>query len=327
MHCSNCNKIIPDGAAHCPYCYSAQNLSNSTSRTTESMFGGNRVSSYVDTATLKERYGRPFIGFPEIITMVIIYIIFLILSSKGYEEFRNAGFSDAFDFWCFLLVTLSTVPAGFLWQKISKFSEILPVDPVHIGTRILDIVISIGCIFLPGLLPYYMLTAWTIILAMFTLVKLQTVAHILGSTVMSAVIVSGVTLTAFAVITWIVDTFELWIVLFGIIMAVHILIMVLTRSLWVKSALYQYRRGQNPGDFSDYDDFDKTDISASKIICKNCGKEIPADCDFCLKCGERVVKQDEPTTIICKKCGKEIPADCDFCLKCGARIISLKKSK
>ena len=282
MHCSDCNKIIPDGAAHCPYCYSAQNLSNTTSRTTESMFGGNRASSYVDTATLKERYGRPFIGFPEIITMVIIYIIFLILSTKG-DEFRNAGFSDAFDFWCFLLVTLSTVPAEFLWQKISKFSEILPVDPVHIGTRILDIAISIGCIFLPGLLPYYMLTSWTIILAMFTLVKLQTVAHILGSTVMPVVIISGITLTAFAVITWIVDTFELWIVLFGIIMAVHILIMVLTRSLWVKSAIYQYRREQNP------DDFDTFDISASKIICKNCGKEIPADSDFCLKCGTRII--------------------------------------
>lgn len=282
MNCSNCNKIIPDGVAHCPYCYSAQNLSNTTSRTTESVFGGNRASSYVDTATLKERYGRPFIGFPEIITMVIIYIIFLILSTKG-DEFRNAGFSDAFDFWCFLLVTLSTVPAEFLWQKISKFSEMLPIDPVHIGTRILDIVFSIGCIFLPGLLPYYMLTAWTIILAMFTLVKLQTVAHILGSTVMPVVIVSGITLTAFAVITWIVDTFELWIVLFGIIMAVHILIMVLTRSLWVKSAIYQYRREQNP------DDFDTFDISASKIICKNCGKEIPADCDFCLKCGARII--------------------------------------
>lgn len=27
MRCSNCNKTIPDGSMHCPYCYSAQNKS------------------------------------------------------------------------------------------------------------------------------------------------------------------------------------------------------------------------------------------------------------------------------------------------------------
>lgn len=67
------------------------------------------------------------------------------------------------------------------------------------------------------------------------------------------------------------------------------------------------------------------------MFCKNCGKEIRDDSQFCWNCGTRAeIKKDEPTTIEdidvtpkkikCKSCDNEIYENIDVCPHCGIRL-------
>ena len=58
-------------------------------------------------------------------------------------------------------------------------------------------------------------------------------------------------------------------------------------------------------------------------ICKNCGKEIEDQYNFCLYCGEKL-----PKHLICPECEKEYTeADFDFCGKCGGRLVDIEDYK
>ena len=91
------------------------------------------------------------------------------------------------------------------------------------------------------------------------------------------------------------------------------------------------------------DSQEKSKITEETTNCPNCGESVPADFDFCDRCGERIHHDDtseetdinEATTdeeeitepeeceasIICPKCGCELPDGFVFCDQCGVRII------
>lgn len=64
------------------------------------------------------------------------------------------------------------------------------------------------------------------------------------------------------------------------------------------------------------------------MFCKNCGKDIRDDSQFCWNCGTKAeIKKDEPAVIEdtpkkikCKNCDSEIYENADVCLHCGIRL-------
>lgn len=53
------------------------------------------------------------------------------------------------------------------------------------------------------------------------------------------------------------------------------------------------------------------------MFCKNCGKQISDDANFCPCCGYGVLEDDGSH---CPNCGAEIAADANFCSKCGKTL-------
>lgn len=108
-------------------------------------------------------------------------------------------------------------------------------------------------------------------------------------------------------------------------------------SIYIKIAKqYIEKYGENPdSDFiSDIQDIKniKNNIEQYKeqvrkykkrIICKNCGKEIPESMMFCDQCGmknpvaEHIMAQKQANT--CHQCGAAIREDSAFCSRCGAK--------
>ena len=60
-------------------------------------------------------------------------------------------------------------------------------------------------------------------------------------------------------------------------------------------------------------------LRESMVFCNKCGKDNPAESDFCIFCG---AKMDQPVSIvrICQKCGSENPDEATYCLKCGSSL-------
>ena len=52
-------------------------------------------------------------------------------------------------------------------------------------------------------------------------------------------------------------------------------------------------------------------------ICKNCGKEVKEEFDFCVYCGEKL-----PKHFICPDCKEEyLEIDYEYCGKCGGKLV------
>lgn len=62
------------------------------------------------------------------------------------------------------------------------------------------------------------------------------------------------------------------------------------------------------------------------LVCRECGSQIPADMDFCPRCGSystNALKFDERGYFVqdtCTSCGAELEKDSRFCIKCGAPV-------
>jgi membrane protease subunit (stomatin/prohibitin family) len=67
-----------------------------------------------------------------------------------------------------------------------------------------------------------------------------------------------------------------------------------------------------------------TGQTIASTICPTCGKYTPANSNFCMNCGSRLVQQPPPPppqelapSKNCAKCGTKIAADAKFCPNCG----------
>ena len=65
-----------------------------------------------------------------------------------------------------------------------------------------------------------------------------------------------------------------------------------------------------------------------RYICSQCGKEIPADSDFCYACGamkDKALTLDEgggeSTAMTCHKCGEPLTGNENVCPKCGTPLV------
>ena len=59
------------------------------------------------------------------------------------------------------------------------------------------------------------------------------------------------------------------------------------------------------------------------LICRQCGKEIPADAKFCPNCGTKIEQQEsaaQPADIVCPGCGIVNSSDHRFCVGCGTPL-------
>lgn len=56
-----------------------------------------------------------------------------------------------------------------------------------------------------------------------------------------------------------------------------------------------------------------TPTTEPRKLCGSCGREIPSSTNFCIYCGERVVK-------VCVSCGQEIVPNSEYCVFCGVKI-------
>lgn len=321
MHCSNCNKTIPDGSAHCPYCYSVQNKSLPDDVPPKEIIPQSNKKS-IEKSTF-ESSTPYFIIFPALLVFILDIVLFVF--SFGIE--RYTGFTDL----AILLVNLRKpliILMAFsginiiFWFIMSVISKYLQIPPVHPATYIINILITVGSFFLPDFLPFYVLPTCMIIMTLFTLVKLQTVAYAVGLNMIPGTVLCGSALAIAAIIVWATTCYNWCIVLFAVVIAVHIFIIVKADSLWCKVELYAKKHNivvkKKSAD-------DKK--SVSRNICPKCGKEIPSESEFCLKCGARVIKKEENKKLVCQECGKEIPGESEFCPKCGARVIKSEEPK
>ena len=317
MHCSNCNKTIPDGSKTCPYCYSEQNKSLPNDVPPKEIIPQSNKKSTFESST------PYFIIFPALLVFALDIVLFVF--SFGIE--RYTGFTDL----AILLVNLRKpliILMAFsginiiFWFIMSVISKYLQIPPVHPATYIINILITVVSSFLPDFLPFYVLPTWMIIMTLFTLVKLQTVAHAVGLNMIPGTVLCGSALAIAAIIVWATTCYNWCIVLFGVVIAVHIFIIVKADSLWGQVELYAQKHNivvkKKSAD-------DKKAVSRN--ICPKCGKEIPVESEFCLKCGARVIKAEEHKKLICQECGKEIPGESEFCPKCGARVIKSEEPK
>lgn len=57
--------------------------------------------------------------------------------------------------------------------------------------------------------------------------------------------------------------------------------------------------------------------SVGEISCSSCGHKVAKDAKFCMKCGEKMVKEAEKKP--CVECGAELETNAKFCMDCGAK--------
>lgn len=52
------------------------------------------------------------------------------------------------------------------------------------------------------------------------------------------------------------------------------------------------------------------------MYCRNCGKELNKNDEFCINCGNRPLNGK----LFCRNCGASIKEESKFCVKCGQKI-------
>lgn len=57
------------------------------------------------------------------------------------------------------------------------------------------------------------------------------------------------------------------------------------------------------------------------MYCRNCGKELNENADYCTNCGVATTKGNS----YCSACGTETNENADVCVKCGANLSKQKK--
>jgi len=59
------------------------------------------------------------------------------------------------------------------------------------------------------------------------------------------------------------------------------------------------------------------------MFCRNCGKELQKEAEFCISCGVRQLKGNQ----FCNICGAETHPNAEICVKCGGRLSVLEEGR
>ena len=57
------------------------------------------------------------------------------------------------------------------------------------------------------------------------------------------------------------------------------------------------------------------------MFCRNCGKELQKEAEFCMSCGVRPLRGNQ----FCDICGAETRLESEICVKCGGRLGRLEE--
>ena len=58
------------------------------------------------------------------------------------------------------------------------------------------------------------------------------------------------------------------------------------------------------------------------MYCRNCGKELPPNAEYCISCGVKPLRANK----FCQNCGAETKPEQEVCLKCGVRLQKIAAS-
>lgn len=325
MHCSNCNKTIPDGSAHCPYCYSAQNKILPDDVPPEEIIRKRYENS--DSANITPY----FVVAPAF--LVIFLDIFLLVwwnNNKDSHSIAAPSLGQALISWSTLsviLIILTGINLVF-WLMMRSFSKHLYVEPVYAAYYVLSIAVAVGSSFLPNLLNIIILPAFMIIVTSYTVVQLRAITKNIDEASISAALpCMGVwAMAILLIVSWFStdSKFDGWSWIIGICMAVHIVGFLILCFSWDKAKQFAKKNGINVKSESNSQ---KETAPVLKNVCRKCGKDIPEESEFCPKCGTEVINLEIPKALVCSKCSRTVPDGSDFCLKCGTKIIKPEKIK
>lgn len=62
-------------------------------------------------------------------------------------------------------------------------------------------------------------------------------------------------------------------------------------------------------------------VDDESVLCGCCGAKNDKKKSFCIKCGQKLVKQEKGTVLHCPSCGMELPAGARFCEECGTKLV------
>lgn len=265
--CPRCRTKISEDSPFCPKCgatvtrdeksetensfHDTENtvsLLRGTIQTSNEVNGVNSGSGEYSESFLKSKYGKPFIGIPSIVFVVALYVIMFIILFKGDDVARDAGFHDSFELIGFNFYMLPAINVFLFFRSISMFGGLISVNPVGLGTYILCILTVTGSGFIPA--PYfgYVVSVVTILIALYSLAKLQTVSRYIGTNILPGIVLSAFAMTTAGIVMWATDCFEGIIAFFVVVILVHFFIMGAIRYLWNRTAIYIYETSGKSSD-------------------------------------------------------------------------------
>lgn len=319
MRCSKCNNNIPDGSEYCCYCFAVQ-TENPKTHTNES------------AAVSGENFHKAFIAAPVVLVFILDIILFVwsfsaanlfdgefIFTSNLAPFFSIIACWEPIFSYIFMGLSLANI---LLWISMIIFSRVLPVKIVNPVVYILNILVSVGLLYLNDEFSFFALPIWTIIITMFTLVKMQSIARDVKRDTIEHSLLFGIFAAILDIVAWTVIGYWAWIILIFVTIIFHIIFLVIlldcrnrVKTHGISPIVKKEKRNKYTGLI----------LSPSKNFCRKCGKEFPKESEFCPKCGTQKISLEIPKTCVCPKCGEKAPVDSDFCMKCGTKIVKPEK--
>ena len=318
MRCSKCNNNIPDGSEYCCYCFAVQNDNPKTQTNVSAVHG--------------ESFHKAFIVAPVVLVFILDIILFIWSFSVVNQAEADFIFTSNFAPFASILIcwkpVFSYVFMGLslanilLWISMILFSRFLPVKNVNPAVYILNILVSVGLLYINIEFSVFALPIWAIIITMFTLVKMQSIAHGVKRETIENSLLYGIFAAILDIVAWTVIGYWAWIILIFVTIIFHIIFLVvlldcrkIVKTRGISPIVKKEKSNKYTGLI----------LSPSKNFCRKCGKEFPKESEFCPKCGTQKISLEIPKACVCPKCGEKAPVDSDFCMKCGTKIVKPEK--
>lgn len=308
MRCSKCNNNIPNGSAQCPYCYSIQ-----------------------DTTNIHKAFIAALSVLVFILDIVLLIWSFSVVNQAEADFIFTSNFAPFASIlicwkpvfsYVFMGLSLANI---LLWISMILFSRFLPIKNVNPAIYILNILISVGMLYIKtefSLFSFFALPIWMILITMFTLVKMQSIAYGVKRDTIENSLLYGIFAAILDIVAWKVIGYWAWIFIVFETIIFHIIFLVILldcrnriKTYGISPIAKKEKRNKYTGLI----------LSPSKNFCRKCGKEFPKESEFCPKCGTQKISLEIPKACVCPKCGEKAPVDSDFCMKCGTKIVKPEK--